>query len=134
MRPEDRIGSSLQEEGFVRLDTFAEDRNFILDVELWDFAPQPERDAHALRLANAIAERGGEVTDQYIGVTFTALRVNAPGTVIRHLLEEPVVRFVDFPPQVDLDVAQLLETTIDTLGVVEPPDEDAPIVAVLIPE
>ncbi|WP_158792127.1 S8 family peptidase [Granulicella sp. L60] len=131
LRPEDRIGSGLREEGFDRIDTFAEDRGFVLDIELWDFASQTEREAHALRFAEEIAARGGEVTDQYIGVTFTALRVNAPGRVIRYLLQEPVVRVVDLPPQVDLDVATLLETTVDNLGNVEPPDEDAPIVAIL---
>jgi subtilisin family serine protease len=131
LRPEDRIGRGLRDDGFARLDAFAEDRNFVLDVELWDFAPQAEREAHAFRLANAIAERGGEITDQYIGITFTALRVSAPGSVIRYLLEEPVVRLVDFPPQVDLDVAQLLETTAQGLGVVEAPEDDSPIVAVL---
>jgi len=131
LRPEDRIGSGLREEGFDRLDSFAEDRNFVLDVELWDFAPQREREAHAFQLANTIAERGGVVTDQYIGITFTALRVNAPGTLIRYLLEEPVVRVVDLPPEVDLDVATLLETTIEDLGVIEPPDDDAPVVGVL---
>ncbi len=131
LHPEDRIGSGLREEGFDRVDTFAEDRNFVVDVELWDFAPQLERGAHALRLARAIADRAGEVTDQYIGVTFTALRVNGPGRVVRYLLGEPAVRLVDLPPQVDLDVAPLLETTIDTLGVVEPPEQDAPIVAII---
>jgi hypothetical protein len=131
LRPEDRIGSGLRDEGLDRIDTFAEDRNFVLDVELWDIADQPTRVTETEGLAELVAERGGEVTDQYVGVTFTALRVSAPGRVIRYLLEMPIVRMVDLPPQVDLDVAPMLETTIADLGTVEPPEIDAPMIGIL---
>ena len=47
------------------------------------------------------------------------------------ILELPIVRIIDLPPQVDLDVAPLLEATVLDLGEIEPPDEDAPLVAIL---
>jgi Subtilase family len=131
LQPEDRIGSGLREDGFDRLDTFAPDREFILDVELWDFGSQGSRTDEADRLNAQITERGGEITDRYIGITFTALRVRASGEAVQYLLQQPVVRIIDLPPQVDLDVAPLLETTIRDLGEIEPPDGDAPLVAIL---
>lgn len=131
LRPEDRIGSGVKEEGFVNLDSFEPERLFVLDVELWEVGDQEERGRQADRLATVIQERDGEITDRYIGLTFTALRVSAPGRVIRYLLQMPLIRLVDFPPEMDLEVGPLLETTIDQLGTIEPPDDDAPLVGIL---
>lgn len=131
LRPEDRIGSGLQDEGFEHPDSFADDRRFVLDVEQWEVGTQEERVSQAARLAKAIEDRGGEVTDQYVGVTFTALRVSSFGEAVRYLLDNPLVRIVDLPPELDLDVAPMLETTIADLGAIEPPDDDAPLLAIL---
>jgi hypothetical protein len=131
LRPEDRIGSALREEGFDRADSFANDREFVVDVELWDVGTQAERGGQADRMTEEIAGLRGEVSDRYIGITFSALRVRATGDVIQRLLDDPLVRLVDLPPQPDLDVAPLLEATIADIGTVEPPDDDAPLVAIL---
>jgi hypothetical protein len=130
LRPEDRIGSALQAEGFTRPDTFAESREFVVDVELWDIGDQRERGQQADRFSEEISNSGGEVSDRYIGITFTAIRVRARGAAIRQLLDDPLVRLVDLPPQPDLNVASLLETILPELGVIEPPEEDAPLVAI----
>ncbi|MFP5237642.1 MAG: S8 family peptidase [Acidobacteriota bacterium] len=131
LRPEDRIGSGLRDEGFDRLESFAEDRSFTLDVELWEVGTQEDRLTHVDRLSASLREHDGDVTDQYVGVTFTALRVSGLGGAVRYLLQNPLVRIVDLPPEVDLEVSAMLETTIANLGAIEPPDEDAPLVAVL---
>lgn len=131
LRPEDRIGSGLRDDGFERLDGFADDRDFVLDVELWEVGTQTERNDQADRFTGEIAERGGEVTDRYIGRSFTAMRVRGNGRVVRWLLEFPLVRMVDYPPELDLDVAPLLATTVVNLGTVEAPDPDAPLVGIL---
>lgn len=131
LQPENRIGSGLRDEGFERLDNFADDRELVLDVELWEVGTQAERVAQAERVSGEIAERRGEVTDRYIGVSFTAMRIRGNGRVVRWLLEFPLVRMVDFPPELDLAVAPLLETTVADLGTVEAPDSDAPLVGIL---
>ena len=131
LKPEDRIGSALLEEGFDRAESFAEDRQFNVDVELWDVGTQADRGQQADRMTEEIAGLGGEVSDRYIGITFSALRVRASGNVIRRLLNDPLVRVVDWPPQPDLDVVPLLDATIEDLGTIEPPDTDAPLVAIL---
>ncbi|WP_213803145.1 S8 family peptidase [Granulicella sp. dw_53] len=131
LKPEDRIGSALLEEGFERAESFSEDRQFNLDVELWDVGTQAERGQQADRMTREIAGLGGEVSDRYIGITFSALRVRAMGNVVRRLLNDPLVRLVDLPPQPDLDVAPLLDAGIADLGIIEPPDADAPLIAIL---
>jgi hypothetical protein len=131
LRPEDRIGSGLREEGFEHLGHFADDREFMVDAELWEVGTQTERGAQADRVAGDIANRGGEVTDRYIGLSFTAIRVSGNGPVVRWLLELPLVRLVDFPPQLDLAVGPLLETTVSDLGTVEPPDPASPLIGIL---
>jgi hypothetical protein len=131
LEPRDRIGGALRDEGFESPEAFAEDRQFLLDAELWDVGTQLERAAQADSLSRQIAERGGEITDQYIGHSFTALRVAGPGRLIRWMLTLPLLRIIDLPPEVDTDVQDLLETTIAELGNVEAPDEDAPLIGIL---
>jgi hypothetical protein len=131
LEPRDRIGGALRDEGFESPEAFAEDRQFLLDAELWDVGTPLERAAQTDSLSRQIAERGGEITDQYIGHSFTALRVAGPGLLIRWLLTLPLLRVIDMPPEVDTDVQELLETTIANLGTVEAPDEDAPLIGIL---
>lgn len=129
--PRDRIGSALRDEGFESPESFAEDREFILDAELWEVGTQLDRAAQADALSFQISERGGEIADQYVGHSFTALRVIGPGRLIRWLLTLPLLRVVDLPPEVDTEVQELLETTIADLGPIEAPDEDAPLIGIL---
>jgi hypothetical protein len=131
LEPRDRIGSALRREGFESHESFAEDRQFVVDAELWEVGTQLERVTQTDALTRQIAERGGEVTDQYIGHSFTALRIAGTGRLLRWLLTLPLMRVLDLPPEVDADVQELLETTIANLGTIEPPDEDAPLIGIL---
>jgi len=131
IEPRDRIGGALKNEGFESPESFADDRQFVVDAELWDVGTQLDRVTQADALNRQIVERGGEITDQYIGHSFTALRVAGPGRLIRWLLTLPLLRVLDLPPEVDADVQELLETTIANLGTIEPPDADAPLIGIL---
>ncbi len=131
VEPHDRIGGALRDEGFESIESFAEDQEFTLDAELWDVGTQLERVAQAEALSRQIADRGGEVTDQYVGHSFTAFRIVGSGRFIRWLLTLPLLREIDLPPEVDSDAGGLLETTIMNLGEVEAPDEDAPLIGIL---
>ncbi|HEV2325232.1 MAG TPA: S8 family peptidase [Terracidiphilus sp.] len=131
LEPRDRIGSSLRSEGFETPESFTDERDFFLDAELWDVGTQQERFYQVDVLSRRIAELGGEISDRYIGHSFTALRVVGSGRVVRWILTLPVLRLIDFPPAVDAEIGRILEMGIDDLGVVEPPDEGAPLVGVL---
>lgn len=127
----DRIGSALREEGFETLASFADDRDLILDVELWETGTQAERVKDVLRLERELAEREGEISDRYIGTSFTVLRVRASGVAARWMLDLPTVRVIDLPPQVDIDIERLLDIALQDIGVVEAPDVDAPLIGII---
>ena len=129
--PADRIGSALREEGFDTIDSFEDDRTFLIDVELWETGTQTQRINEVELLGVELNRQGAEITDRYVGHTFTVIRVEGRGEAVRLLLELPSVRLIDLPPQVDIDVEQLLDTTIVDLGTVEPPDIDAPFIGIL---
>lgn len=131
LRPQDRIGSTLRAEGFHSNDSFTLDADFTLDIELWEIGSREERAQHAVRLDAEIAARGGELADRYIGESFTALRVIGKGETFRWLLDLPIVRSIDRPPRPDIGVAELLEATIEHVGNVAPPDENAPLIAIV---
>jgi hypothetical protein len=131
LSPRDRIGGALRIDGYEEVESFGEDAQFTLDVELWEIGTQEERGTQADLLNVQVARRGGEITDRYIGISFTALRVTGDGRLFQWLLSLPIVRVIDLPPQVDAVVTELLDTGIRDLGVIENPDADAPLVAVL---
>jgi hypothetical protein len=131
LSPRDRIGGALRDEGYEEVESFGADAQFTLDVELWEVGTQEERGTQTDALNVQVTRRGGEITDRYIGVTFTALRIMGNGQLIQWLLSLPIVRVIDLPPQVDTDFTELLDTRIRDLSVIENPDTDAPLVAVL---
>ncbi len=131
LRPADRIGPNFREEGFETPESIAVDRDFLLDVELWETGTQNERANDVNRLERDLAERGAEVTDRYIGTSFTVLRIRGRGEAARWLLELPSVRVIDLPPQVDIDVERLLDVALPEIGSVEAPDADAPLIGII---
>ena len=131
LEPRDRIGAALREEGFDNPESFNLESLFTLDVELWEVGSQPDRAAQVNRLELEIAGFGGELADRYIGTSFTALRVIGNGAVVQWLLTLPLVRSIDLPPLPDIHVARLLEATVENVGVVEPPEAGAPMIAII---
>jgi hypothetical protein len=79
LSPRDRIGGALRIDGFEDVESFGGDAQFALDVELWEVGTQEERGTQADSLSLQVERRGGEITDRYIGVSFTALRVIGDG-------------------------------------------------------
>jgi hypothetical protein len=109
LSPRDRIGGALRDEGYDEVESFGADAQFTLDVELWEVGTQEARGTQADALNVQVTRRGGEISDRYIGVTFTALRILGNGQLIQWLLSLPIVRVIDLPPQVDTDVTALLD-------------------------
>ena len=131
LTPEDRIGSVLRGDGFETLEAFALTSFYRLDVELWEVGTQRERMDQVDQFLVQVRGRGGDITDHYIGTSFTALRVAGTGAIFRWLLTQPTVRMIDTPPEVDEDVEHLLETTVFDIGAIKPPSADAPAITVL---
>jgi hypothetical protein len=131
LEPRDRIGPALRAEGFTAAESFNPQSAFVLDVELWEVGGQAVRAAQVNGLEGEIVGRGGELADRYIGISFTALRVIGNGELVQWLLTLPLVRSIDRPPQVDIDAARLVETTVANIGNIDLPDDDLPLIGIV---
>jgi len=132
LEPRDRIGPALRAEGFLSSESFDSESTFRLDVELWEVGTsRDDRARQVAQLDTEIGERGGELADRYIGISFSAIRVIGNGDIVRWLLTLPIVRTIDRPPESDRHAAHLLEGNIADIGDVQPPEEGAPLIGII---
>lgn len=129
--PQDRIGVRLREEGFTGPADFADDRPFVLDLELWEFGRREARTRKLDQIADYIERRGGEVLDRYIGPSITMLRLRASGAVVRTLLDVEEVAALDLPPEPDVTIGEALNLSLQELPPLVPLPEDAPVIGVI---
>jgi len=131
IHPEDRIGRLMCAEGVNSLAAIDEDRNYIVDVELWDLGTRDSNRGKVEELRRFIAARGGRVSDDYVGESLVLLRAHCSGSVLKEILDVECVALVDLPPRPTLAVSQLLDVGIEDLPSVEAPAGGAPGVAIL---
>ncbi len=131
LEPADRLGIRLLERGFTEVSDFQDSENYLVDIELWDFASPATRRRKADEIGEFIEAREGEVYDIYVGPSLTILRVHAPGGALRPILSVPEVATVDHPPEPDLEAPSVVQMALDELPAVEPVPQDAPVVAVV---
>lgn len=131
LSPADRIGNVLKDEGYESPENFSLTATFKLDVELWEIGTQDERLTKVEQLEPRLSEHEGEITDRYVGTSFTALRVSGTGATFRWLLNLPTVRIIDRPPVIDEHMETLLDTNIFEIGNPANPPDNAPSIAVL---
>lgn len=129
--PQDRIGVRLREEGFTSPADFADGRDFVLDLELWDFGRREARTRKLEQIADYIERRGGEVLDRYIGPSITMLRLRAGGAVVRTLMDVEEVASLDLPPEPDVAIGEALNLTLEELPPLADLPDDAPIIGVI---
>lgn len=129
--PLDRIGVRLREEGFSEPADFADAREFVLDLELWDFGRREARTRKLDQIADYIERREGEVLDRYVGPSITMLRLRADGAVVRTLLDVEEVAALDLPPEPDVAIGEALNLTLEELPALAPLPDDAPIIGVI---
>lgn len=131
LEPRDRLGTRIKEAGLTEATDLEDDAELIVDIELWDFGTRLARERRARQIEDFIAGQGDEVFDTYIGPSITLIRAKAHGRTLRPLLSVPEVAFIDFPPEPDIEAAELIELELDNAPTGLAPDEEAPIVAVL---
>lgn len=130
VQPRDRIGAKLREAGVGEPGDLGDEQR-IVDVELWDIGP---RELRQQRLADIefIAEAdGARSLDSYVGPSISILRLDAPGRVVRELLELQAIASIDLPPTPDAETDAALEYTLQDMPVVEHSGDDLPVVGIL---
>lgn len=131
VEPRDRIGVRLREEGFAEIEDFADERDFVVDVELWDLGRRELRSRTLDQIATYINNNGGEVFDQYLGPSISMLRARLGGAVARALLTTPEIAVVDFPPEPDVGTADALALELGDLPEPEVLPDSAPVIGVV---
>ncbi len=131
IEPRDRLGVRAREDGFVEVEDFQDDTEYVTDIELWEFGPQAARRGLAERVIEWVEEQDGEVYDHYSGPSITIIRVKALGRAIRPILSIPQVAFVDFPPEPDITTDPSETFAIGDLPPVASLSDDLPVIAVL---
>ena len=131
VRPRDRIGLALREDGFVETEDFVDGSTHLLDVELWDLGRREIRERKLTQIVEYIEARGGQVFDRYIGPSITLLRVEVSGPIARTLLTLEDISTIDAPPEPDLATAEALDLELADVPPLNALDEAAPVIGVI---
>lgn len=131
VRPEDRIGRLLRQSNINSPMDFAQNSKFTLDVELWDLGTRILRQSKLEEVVKFVRSKGGRVTDTYLGESLILLRIQCNGSLVSEMLAIDAVALVDLPPTPSLAVLQAINLGIKNFPAVPPPEDGAPIIAVI---
>jgi len=103
----DRIGKKLS-----KID-INPDADYILDVELWHYGTNDACRVRMQELHKFTENNGGSLFDYYIGSNLSVARIMVKGSVLNLLLGVEIIERIDFPPQPELKIAQIINTPLD---------------------
>lgn len=131
VQPEDRIGRLLRGSGVESANDLQLGREYVVDLELWDFGSAAANLEKVNQLSTFIRTRRGEATDRYIGESLVLIRLKGNGELIRELLGLDTVAQIDLPPQPSLTVAEMLRLGRQDFPPVPEPSANVPPIAIL---
>lgn len=127
----DRVGPRLRADGKTVVSDFEPRANFSVDIELWDAPTQLDRQVRVQKVVSYIEGKTGEILSRYVGVTgLIVLRARMRGSVLREILELPVIARVDVPPIPDLGERDPPVIKLDELPGASPA-ADAPLIGII---
>ncbi|MFC3676229.1 S8 family peptidase [Ferrovibrio xuzhouensis] len=131
VRPQDRIGIRLREDGVTNPADFQDATSYLLDVELWELGGRQARSQKADQIAEYIEAMNGQVFDRYVGPSITMVRARVGGALARTLLNIEDVSNIDRPPQPDFSTADILDATLPELPELTQASENLPVIGVI---
>jgi hypothetical protein len=127
----DRIGARLRADGKSSALDFDARTNFTIDIELWDAPTHLDRQIRVQKIADHVEKASGEILSRYIGSAgLIVLRARMRGSVLRALIELPVIARIDLPPMPDLGERDPPVVTIEDMAAPRPP-ADAPLIGIV---
>ncbi len=127
----DRIGARFRADGKSSTSDFDARTNFTIDVELWDAPTQLDRQIRVEKIVEHVEKEGGEVLSRYIGSAgLIVLRARMRGSILRGLIELPVIARIDLPPIPDLGERDPPIVTVADVAAPPPPAE-APLIGIV---
>jgi hypothetical protein len=122
--PEDRTGAALAHEGFPQ------DGPCTLDVELWPQDMLARRQSTLASFTAFAREQDAEILDQVNTASLLMVRVRCSRDTAEQILRYRDARTVDLPPRWGLAIGTVT-ADVNQFPPADPPDEEAPRVAVL---
>jgi hypothetical protein len=121
-----RIGRKLRGVA-IDLDTY-----YYIDVELWVYGNNEEKQQRLTSLEHFVTQNGGRVTDRYQGNDLCLARAWVSGAILDKLLEIGDVREIDLPPEPALEMPEYYHSRIDDFQTpITPPDPGSPGICVI---
>ena len=119
---EDRISRRLQSLG-----TIESGRRYTVDLLLLPIDVAPANPQALSAIQQYLTDQGGNIVDQAVEPTFTALRVRLGGQALNGLLDyRDDIALVDLPPAAHILVPEIMSLTLDDIADVPAPESTAP--------
>ncbi|MCZ7399119.1 MAG: S8 family peptidase [Candidatus Methanoperedens sp.] len=120
--PEEKKGIRLQKE------PIRDGETAILDIELWHLGikHRPQMLIWKQGIEGMLKERNGKITDYYPGRTIFIIRAEVPSAILDDILKLGQVSKVDRKPKTTIDIAKVKAFSMDEVGDIPPPGDNAP--------
>ena len=112
----------------LRKEPLEEGEIAILDIELWHLGKESRKQMLSWKDGiNKILEgNGGGITDFYPGRALFIIRAKVPSSILDNILNLGQVARVDRPPKTVLDLAKVKGISLDDIGEIPSPEDNAP--------
>ncbi|KAF5416579.1 MAG: Subtilisin-like serine protease [Candidatus Methanogaster sp.] len=127
IEPEDKLGVRLRKEPLKG------EEITILDIELWHLGREYKDQMLSWKdnIDEILKDNGGCITDFYLGRAFFIIRAKVPSSLSNYILKLGQVAKVDRPPKTIIDLAKLKRISLDDIGEISPPEDDAPGILII---
>lgn len=127
IEPEDKIGIRLKKE------PLKDEEIAILDIGLWHLGKEYKGQILSWKdnIDEILKDDGGGITDFYLGRAFFIIRAKVPSPILNDILNLRQVTKVDRPPKTVIDLAKLKRISLDEIGEILPPEDDAPGILII---
>ena len=105
----------------------------ILDIELWHLGMEYREQMLSWKdgIDEILKDKGGEITDFYPGRALFVIRAKVPSSITDGILNMGQVARVDRPAKVTIDMAKVKGLSLDEIGEIPSPEDDAPGILIL---
>ncbi|RCV63862.1 Serine protease, subtilisin family [Methanophagales archaeon] len=125
--PDEKKGTRLRKE------PLKEGEIAILDIELWHLGKDYREQMLSWKegIDEILKKDGGGVTDFYPGQALFIIRAKVPSAILDDLLNFGQVARIDRPPKTVLDLAKVKRISLDEIGEIPTPEDNAPGVLIV---
>lgn len=127
IEPEDKLGVRLKRE------PLKDEELAILDIELWHLGDGYKDQMLSWKdgIDEILKGNGGYILDFYHGQALFIIRAKVPASISNAILNLGQVAKVDRPPKTAINLAKLKRISLDEIGEISPPEDNAPGILII---